>query len=180
VTNRNRKRLRTGRSGYDDAVAAKEVIAAREQVSCVSGEPETGTLTEKRKRPQVTLRNGAVVNARSAVVIVQQLQDTLARHPDEFKSLLALAHGRHQDADPRHFGELRACAFLENDHSIDPEVRDVLLNCYHVTSEGPVVVPLRLKDAADLPTAEKAQRASDEFLRNIIRGRIDDDDRSPD
>jgi hypothetical protein len=164
----------------DGSATTEEATKDREQAIRVSDQPETGTLTKKGNRPQITLRNGAVVDARRAVVIVQQLQVTLARHPNEFKSLLALAEGRPQDADPRHFEELWAQAFLNNDHSIKPIVRDVLLTCHHITAEGPVIVPLRLKDAVDLPAVEEAQRASDQFLRDILHRRKGSDDRSPD
>src|SRR5579862_9409776 len=133
VANRKQNRWRSGDSGHGaDAAAAAEVTTAREQASRVRGEPGSRKVKEKGKRPQITLKNGAVVDARRAVTIVQWLQVTLARHPDQFKSLLALAEGRRPDADPRHFEELRANAFVENDDSIDPVVRDVLLNCYQV------------------------------------------------
>jgi hypothetical protein len=137
-------------------------------------------LKEKGNRPQIKLRNGAVVDARRAVAIVECLQTTLATRPDEFRSLLALAENRPQDADQRHFEELRACACLENDKSIDPMVRDVLLNCYQVTSEGPVVVPLRLQDAADLPAAQRAQRQRDQQLRSILQPKRDNEGPSRD
>jgi hypothetical protein len=169
VTNRTQKHLRSGQRGHDDAAAAPEVTTAREQETRVNGEPETRTLREKGKRPQITLRNGAIVDARRAVAIVERLQTTLATQPDEFRSLLALAQALPQNADPQHFEELWALAFLENDHSIDPMVRDVLLNCYQVTTEGPVVVPLRLQNEADLPAAKHAQRQRDQRLRNIVR-----------
>jgi hypothetical protein len=181
VANRKQKRLRTGRSGHDDgSAAAEDVTRVREQAAPDRGELGTGTLTEKSNKPQITLRNGAVVDARQAVTIVEQLQVTLEADPEEFKTLLALAEGRTQDADPRHFEELWAQAFLNNDHSIKPIVRDVLLNCHQITPEGPVVVPLRLKDAADLPAAQRAQRESDQFLRDILHRRKSSDERSPD
>jgi hypothetical protein len=181
VANQKHKQSRTRRSRRNDGIdAVAEVTTAREQAARMRAGPETGTLTKKGKRPQITLKNGAVVDARQAVTIVEHLQLALASHPEEFKSLLAIAEGRTKDADPRHFEELKACAFLQNDHSIRPMVRDVLLNCYQITPEGPVVVPLRLKDPSDLPAAEEAQRQSDQFLRNILRRRKDCDDRSPD
>jgi hypothetical protein len=180
VTNRKQKQLRTGWSGHDDRAAAAEVTTTREQAPRVHGELETGTLTDKGKRSKITLRNGAVVDARQAVTIADQLQDALEDNYEEFKTLLALAEGRVQDADPQHFEELKANAFLENDNSIDPMVRDILLNCYQVTPEGPVVVSLRLKDAADLPAAQKAQRESDQFLRDILDRSKGNDERSRD
>jgi hypothetical protein len=176
VPNHKHKRSLTGRRGRDLGIAAaQEATIAREHATHSQGEPETETLTEKGKRPQITLKNGAVVDARQAVAMVQQLQTALELYPDEFRSLLAMAEGRPGDADPRHFEALWARAFLENDHSIDPMLRDVLLNCYEVTREGPVVVPLRLQDAADLSAAKRAQREYDQQFRDMLRGRDDDE-----
>ena len=180
MVNRCQGRVRVVGSSHDGTSTTREATAEREQATRPRVELETGTLTGKPNRPQITLSNGAIVDAREAVVIVEWLRVTLARRPDEFQSLLALAEGRLQDANPRHFEELWARAFLTNDRTIEPTVREVLLNCYQITPEGPVVVPLRLKDAADLPAAAEAQRGSDRFLRDILRGRIDDHDRSPD
>jgi hypothetical protein len=123
------------------------------------------------KRPTITLKNGAEVNARAAVAIVQQLQVNLALHPDQFQTLLALAEGRAAQADPQHFQALWADDFLEKDErTIRPEVRDVLLNCYENTPEGAVVVPLRLQSEADLPAAKHAQEQLDRQLRNLLPG----------
>lgn len=181
MANRNDQPSRTDRGKrIDRFAAAPEVTTAREQASPLQDGPDTGKLAEKGKKPQITLRNGAVVDARRAVAIVERLQNALEISPEEFRSLIALAENRPQDADPRHFEELKAFAFLDHDHSIRPLVRDLLLNSYQVTAEGPVVVPLRLKDAADLPAAQKAQRENDQFLRNILHRRKGSDDRSPD
>lgn len=181
MATRKHRQWPDGRSGHADAAAAaQEVTTAREQATSRKGASETGTLTEKGNRPQITLKNGAVVDARQAVTIVEQLQDALEAEPDAFKSLLALAEGRSQDADPRHFEDLWAEGFLNNDHSIEPIVRDVLQNCLHVTSEGTVIVPLRLQDGADLPAAQQAQQDSDQFLRDILNRRKGSNDRSPD
>jgi hypothetical protein len=181
VAKRRNDRSPAGHSRRDnEAIASAETTLAREQATHVRVGSETGTLKEKGNRPQITLKNGAVVDARRAVTIVEQLQIELASHPEEFKSLVALAEGRPQDADPAHFEELFACAFLENDHAIEPIVRDLLLNSYQVTPEGPVVVPLRLQDAADLPAAQRAQRQSDRQLRSILRKLRSDGGPSPD
>ncbi len=137
--------------------------------------PETGTLTEKdREKPQITLANGAVVEARPAVAAWERLGTLLATAPDEFRSLLALAEGRGSDADPQHFESLWASYLLENDvRTIRPVVRDVLLNSYVVTEEGPIVAPLRLQSAGDLPGAEWAQRTIDQLRRDVLFGRKD-------
>lgn len=176
MANRKQNRWRSGGSGHDaDAAAAVGETTTREQAIPRRSGPESGKLTKKGERPQITLRNGAVVDARRAVAIVEELQITLQSHPEEFRSLLALAENRPQDAAPQHFEQLWARALLTNDRSIDPTVREVLLNCYQVTPEGPVVVPLRLEDAADLPVAERAQQEMDRQLRNILRKPRDDE-----
>ena len=108
---------------------------------------------------------------REAVAVVQDLQLQLEHHPDQFQTLLALAEGRAGDVDPRHFHALRVEYYLEKDErTIRPVVRDILLNCYEVTSEGPVVAPLRLQSEADRPAAKHAQEQLDRQLRNLLSG----------
>jgi hypothetical protein len=170
VANRKSKRSRTGRGGSNLGVAAQEATIARDQATRVRVGPEIGTLTEKDDLPQIRLKTGATVGAREAAAIWRSLGALLAVDPDEFGSLLALAQDRPGDADQRHFKSLRADAFLQDDHSVDPVVRDVLLNSFELTPEGPVISPLRLQNAADRPIAEQALRERDEWVQNFAGG----------
>jgi hypothetical protein len=150
--------------------AAHQTIIAREQASRSQGGPDAGKLTEDAKRPTITLKTGAVVDARQAVGEHQALETLLTNAPDEFQSLLALAQGRPADANPKHFQSLRAHTFLDWDdgRTITPLARDVLLNSFEMTREGPVIAPLRLQDAADLPAAEQAQGELDHQFKNFL------------
>jgi hypothetical protein len=135
-------------------------------------------VTENAKRPTITLKNGALVEARQAVAVLEDLDTLLTNAPDEFQTLLALAQGRDADANPQHFKSLRAHTFLDwhDGRTIQPLVRDVLLNSFEMTPEGPVIVPLRLQDAADLPAAEQAQAELDRWTSRFwarIQGRKD-------
>jgi hypothetical protein len=151
---------------------AKEATKAREQASRLRGGPDAVIATEDVKRPTITLKTGAVVDARQAVATVEQLRALHSVDPDEFQTLLALGEGRAGDANPEHFHELWLSYLLEKDErTIQPIVRDVLLNCYLPdTLEGPVVGPLRLQSAADLPVAERAQEQLEEQRRRDLFG----------
>src|SRR5207244_2180385 len=92
-----------GQGARDSPEGAGHGTLAREQVARAGSGPEVGGMTKEDKRPTITLKSGAIVDARAAVAIVQQLRVTLSLHPDQFHSLLALAEGRPGDADPRHF-----------------------------------------------------------------------------
>jgi hypothetical protein len=137
--------------------------------------PDGGQLTKNSNKPTITLRDGVVLDAREAAAVRDALQRTLSFHPDEFQSLLALADGRVADVEPGHMGELRAHAFLKRDDSLDPVVRAVLMNCYEVTRDGPVFVPLRLRSSADLEAATWAEAQIDEFYRNLLPRRPNQD-----
>jgi hypothetical protein len=137
--------------------------------------PDGGQLTESSNKPTITLRDGVVLDAREAAAVRDALQRTLSFHPDEFESLLALADGRVADVDPGHMGELRAHDFLKNDDSLDPVVRSVLTNCYEVTRDGPVFVPLRLRSTADLEAAAWAEQKIDDFYRSLLPRRPNQD-----
>ena len=113
-----------------------------------------------------------------AAAVWRQLAALLTVDPDEFRSLLALVQGRQADADPRHFDSLWADACLEKDRqTVRPEVRAVLLNSYAETPEGPVIAPLRLRDEADRPVAERALANRDRWVRDFSLGK-DDEGRS--
>ena len=112
---------------------------------------------EKNKRSEITLSDGSPVPARRAVGIRAALDVLLEVAPDEFRSLLALAMDRREHADPRHFESLRAHAFLRRDDLVDPVVRAVLVNSYAASQEGPVIAPLRLRDARHKAAATQAQ-----------------------
>lgn len=171
---------RTGHSSHNHGEAVATEVTIRREQAGRGGRGLRQTLKENSKRSQITLKNGATVDARQAVAIVEQLQVVLAAHLDEFRSLLALAEGRRQDADPRHLKSLWASAFLQNDYAIEPIVRDVLLNSYQDTAEGPVVVPLRLRDAADVPAVQQALLEKDQQIRKILRNPKRDEGRSMD
>ena len=157
------------------AVAAEEATTAREQAIPSRGGPEAETVTEEGQRPTITLKNGAVVDVREAAAVWRDLAAVLETDPDEFRSLLALVQGRPADVNPRHFDELWADAFLENDlRTIRPVVREVLLNSYEAdTGEGSVIAPLRLQDEADRPVAEKALAQRDQWVRDFASGKKD-------
>lgn len=158
--------------------AAQEGSKAREQASRSQGGPDTRTVTEDARRPTITLKSGAVVDARKAAAVWRELDAMLTVDPDEFRSLLALAQGRLGDADPQHFESLWADDFLEMDRrTIQPEVQEVLLNSYEETREGPVITPLRLQSEADRPIAEEALRQCDQWVRDFLSGK-DDQERS--
>lgn len=148
---------------------AQAVIINREQGAQSQGRLDAGAVTENANRTTITLQNGAVVEARQAAAVLQDLDTLLTNAPDEFASLLALAQGRDADANPDHFKSLRAHAFLDwhDGRTIQPLVRDVLLNSFQQTSEGPVIAPLRLQDAADLPAAEQAQAELDRWTKRL-------------
>jgi hypothetical protein len=133
-------------------------------------------VTEEPKRPTLTLKSGAVVDALEGVAVAQDLQVFTARHPDQLRTLLALAEGRVGDANPEHFRALRIEYYLEKDErTVRPVVREVLLNCYQETPEGPVIAPLRLASAADLPGATHAEAELERRLRDLLSGDLGDD-----
>lgn len=150
--------------------AGEEATTAREQATRPQGEPGSGTLTEVGGRPQITLENGAVVDAQEAAHAWRDMQALLAGDPEEFRALLALAQGRLGEADPRHLKSLRAGAWVEKEcDRIRPVVGEVLLNSYTGTSEGAVIGPLRLRTAADRPVGEQALAAEKEAERAFWR-----------
>jgi hypothetical protein len=131
-------------------------------------------LTKEGERPHVTLATGAVVDAREAAGVWRELSFLLTIHPDRFRSLLALAQDRPGEADARHLDELWADWFLDRDRrTIRPAVRQVLLNSYQDTREGPVIAPLRLHDEADRPVAEQALQQHDQLVWNLLFRRED-------
>jgi len=133
-------------------------------------------LTQDDNLPQIRLKSGATVGAREAAAVWRDLAALLTVDPDDFRSLLALAQDRPGDADQRHLKSLRAGYFLENDsRTIRPVVRQVLLNSFELTPEGPVIAPLRLKDAADRPVAEQALKERDKWVRDFASGSKDKD-----
>jgi hypothetical protein len=171
MPDRKNRRSQAGRSGRGTETTAPEATIDRKQVTSPRGRPGTETLTEQDKRPHITLENGAVVDAREAAAVWRDLDALQAVDPDEFRSLLALAQGRPSDADPQHFKSLRSDDLLKDDHSINPIAREVLLNTYKITHDGPVIVPLRLRDEADRSVAEQALAECDQFVRDVAFGR---------
>jgi hypothetical protein len=173
MPDRTPRRPRAGEAERRRAqAAAQEATIAREQAGQPEGGPDAGTVTEDAHLPKITLKTGDPVDARAAVAILDQLRAYLAVHPEEFRSLLALAEGRPGDADPGHFQSLHRHAFMEDDgRSISPEVRSVLLNSYVVLREGPVLVPLRLQNEADRAVAEEAQKQLDRWYQRVLFGR---------
>jgi hypothetical protein len=124
------------------------------------------TLTKKEK-PRLTLKSGAVLNAREAIAIWEDLEFLLDDNPAEFLSLLALAQDRPSDADPKHLESLQADTLIGKDNMIDPLVRDVLLNSFELTKEGPVITPLRLLDEANLPIAQQGEKELHRWVRKF-------------
>jgi hypothetical protein len=137
-------------------------------------------VTEDAKRPTITLKTGAVVDAGEAAALWRELSAILTVNPDEFQSLLALAEGRLSDVNPSHFDEMWADALVENDRrTIRPVVQAVLLNSYEPTAEGPVIAPLRLQNETDRPVAEQALQQCDQRVRDLAFGK-QSKGRSPD
>jgi hypothetical protein len=141
----------------------------REQVGSRAGRPGTGTLAGDEERETITLKNGAVMDARRAVSLHGELDAMLEVTPAVFRSLLALAEGRPNDADPAHINDLREERFLAADNSVVPDVAALLTNCYEVTSEGPVMVPLRLQSKADAAAAGRAEEVIEDRLTKLVR-----------
>ena len=165
-----------GREGNHNALAPVDITIGREQETGKGVRPETVTLTEKGETPQITLKNGAVVDAREAAAVWRDLAALLTVDPDEFRTLLALAQDRPSDADERHFKSLRSSYFLEKDcRTIRSVVRAVTLNSFEHSDEGPLIVPLRLQNAADKPIAERALNERDEWVRNFATSREETD-----
>ena len=176
------RRATGGPQGCRRAEAAgQEGTTTRGQASRPQGGLDAGTVKqEKGQRPEITLADGIVVDAREAAGVWRDLAALLTVNPDEFRSLLALAQGRPGDADPSHFESLWAGDFLEMDQrTIQPVARSVLLNSYEDTREGPVIAPLRLQDEADRLVAEQALAQRDQWQRDFLFGR-EDKGRSPD
>jgi hypothetical protein len=130
-------------------------------------------LTGKKKENRtIKLASGAIVDARQAIGAWDRLQMLQMVAPAEFRSLVALAQDRTADASPEHFTSLCSRLLLEEDlRTIRPMVKEVLQNSYLVTDEGPVIAPLRLYDAAELPSAEWAKARRDNKLHNFLFGK---------
>jgi hypothetical protein len=167
MPDRTHRRSLAGGRGRRTETAAQGATSCRDQAKCPQGMPGAEIVTEKDDQSKITLKDGSIVPARQAVGIREGLDTLLTLAPDEFRSLLALATGRPAEADPRHFESLWAEGFLEDDRSIDPVVRDVLLNSYATTREGRVIALMRLHEAADRPAAEQAQEHHDQSFENF-------------
>jgi hypothetical protein len=161
------KRKNTGSGAGQRGVqqrAAQDVTLTREQVTAAKARPETGTLAEEKKdEGLVTLKDGYVTSAGHAVLVENSLR-TLA--PGAIRSLVALVQGRRKDADRRHFRDLVAAGLLEDDTSVPPITRGVLLNSVVETAAGPELGELQFTSAADRKRFDEA-RAADRELDNI-------------
>src|SRR5262249_30753191 len=126
----DREERRSGRrlKGRGRAAAAMKTSQGREQVGRGAGRLGTGTLAGDEKRETITLRNGAVMDALRAVSLHGRLAAMLEVTPAEFRSLLALAEGRPNDANAAHINDLREERFLAADNSVVPDVAALLTN----------------------------------------------------
>jgi hypothetical protein len=150
---------------------ALKKTSAREQANLPDQRPVAKRVSKDADRPEITLRSGDPVDARAAVSLVERLRALLEVDPDEFQSLRALAEGRTADANPQHFPLLKSHVFLERDGcTIRPIVRAIILNCYEITLEGPVIVPLRVKDESSIEVTNQAQEQLDEQRRRDLFG----------
>lgn len=166
------RRPQTGLGNRQRKAVVQRATTTKEQAANSHGKPETGTLTqEKDKRPKLTLKDGYEVDARSALVLLESLRAKLEVHPDQFRSLLALAEGRHEDTDPAHLKHLQDQGYLESAGSIRPEVRSILLSAYTASPEGVVLVnPFRLQNEGEKQVAERADEQIDQVIRDWLSG----------
>jgi hypothetical protein len=101
---------------------------------------------EKRDEGLVTLADGSVEGAASAAMCYDSMR-SLA--PEFFRSLVALVQGRRKDADRRHFRDLVGAGMIEDNTSVPPDVRRLVLNSLVETAAGPELGELRFKSEAD-------------------------------
>lgn len=158
MPDRNHRQSRSGH-GVARQQAGQEATLAREQDSQVEAGPETGKLKEEKGKIQkISLQDGSVLDAVKAVCTWDLLKDFPQEEPAAFQALLAMAQGRHTDhIDPRHLEALESRDFVNEDHTIDPIARSVLLNSYTTVDGQPMIAALRLRSAADKVVLEEAR-----------------------
>jgi hypothetical protein len=176
MPDRDYKRSQSGRGSVWQQ-AAQEATLAREQDNRAADGSERRTLKEEEAtKPTITLQDGSVVEANRAVNKWYLLENFPQEETAAFRTLLTLAQGRSPvDADARHFEALMSRNFVNEDHTIDPVTRAVLLNSFTTVDCKPMIGALRLKSTADKAVLEEAraqlhQSLSEGYARAVSPG----------
>lgn len=135
---------------------------------CPAASPQDATL-KQGSTPQVTLKNGAVLDTWIALASWQALADLQHSKPGMFAAALSMARGN--PVPPATARELRRGLLLTRAGELRPEIRDVLLAGYQQTPEGGVLTnPVRLDDEADRAAFAECERRSIETMYRLVTG----------
>jgi hypothetical protein len=127
-------------------------------------------LAEGEDGKELRLKNGARVDATLGRGGYLALRGLLAREPELFRSLLAVARSEPVAIPERHDARLRAARFLRPDGTIVPSIRDVLLSAYRETPDGPALVnPFQFASEEEVREEERADDAAWDRLRRGLR-----------
>jgi hypothetical protein len=122
---------------------------------------------QEEQRPQLRLKNGAMADVRSALIVLGGLRAQQRVRPHVFQTLLALARGKPEEADPEHIEPLTQERYLGPDGKVRQDVADVLLSALQWQGDGAVLVnPFKLEGEADRAVVERTEQ-------QIARGYLD-------
>ena len=142
-------------------------------------------MPKDRKDPILTLKNGAKVNSRHALAMRDLLEGLLHHHSEEFAALLELCRSEPGSESRRLSQEAVQClkdhGSLDADGAVRPIIRDVMLSCYHVTPDGPVLTqPFALATMGEKRLADQLEEDADRRFQKWVRNaRKDKGDRGP-
>lgn len=90
---------------------------------------------------EITLRNGARVNLRHALIELRRLRRLQEMHPEHFEALRQLVHAEARSVSHQSREYLRTHGNILPDGTVRPIVQAVLLSSCSNTPEGAVLVP---------------------------------------